>query len=101
MSVLIKGMEMPTSCNACMFCLGVYGEPYRTTDAVCLINTILEAKGELTHSCPLVEVPTPHGRLIDADELLTHVVPKNPDADFHCVAVRDIENAPTVIEAKD
>lgn len=47
MSVLIKGMEIPSSCNACMF--DVYG--------LCLINKNLEAEDELTHSCPLIEVP--------------------------------------------
>ena len=56
MSILIKGMKMPKSCNACMF--DVYG--------LCLINKNIEGKDELTHSCPLVPVP-PHGRLIDGD----------------------------------
>ena len=55
MSVLIH-MEMPTSCNACMF--DVYG--------LCLINKNIEGKDELTHSCPLISVPT-HGDLIDRD----------------------------------
>ena len=58
MSILIKGMEMPTSCNACMF--DVYG--------LCLINKNIEGKDALTHSCPLIPVP-PHGRLIDADSV--------------------------------
>ena len=56
MSILIRGMEMPTSCNACMF--DVYG--------LCLINKNIEGKDELTHSCPLIEIP-PHGDLIDRD----------------------------------
>lgn len=35
-------------------------------------------------------------RLIDADELLKRALPKNPDAEFHCVPVEDIEAAPTI-----
>ena len=59
MSILIRGMEMPKSCNACMF--DVYG--------LCLINKNIEAEDELTHSCPLIPVP-PHGDLIDRDALM-------------------------------
>ena len=45
--ILIRGMDKPKSCNACMF--DVYG--------LCLINKYTEGKDELTHSCPLVELP--------------------------------------------
>ena len=56
MSVLIKDMEMPSNCNDCDidFCIFKY-----------------EARDDISETrsdhCPLVEVPTPHGRLIDAD----------------------------------
>lgn len=56
--ILIRGMDKPQSCNACMF--DVYG--------LCLINKYLEAEDELTHDCPLVELPE-HGDLIDRDKL--------------------------------
>lgn len=46
MSVLIRGMTMPKSCNACMF--DVHG--------LCLINKNIEDENELTHSCPLIEI---------------------------------------------
>lgn len=36
------------------------------------------------------------GRLIDADALLKKAMPKNPEAQFRCVNVNDIINAPTV-----
>ena len=35
-------------------------------------------------------------RLIDADKLLKKALPKNPDAQFHCVSVEDIKAAPTI-----
>ena len=92
MSVLIRGMEMPKSCNACMF--EVYG--------LCLINKNIDGKDELTHSCPLVPVP-PHGDLIDYDfcmenyELL-HDDDGNP---VYAVRMRDINISPTIIPAED
>lgn len=52
MSVLIKGMEMPERCESCPF-EDFGGCMFRVTRS----------------ECPLVEVPTPHGRLIDADAL--------------------------------
>lgn len=48
MSVLIKGMDMPTDCGKC----------FVGDRSIC------------KDGCPIEEVPTPHGRLIDADELI-------------------------------
>lgn len=49
--------------------------------------------------CPIIEVPTPHGRLIDADALL---VSENWHYEYHSdsfyVETRTIELAPTIIE---
>lgn len=86
MSVLIKGMEMPSSCNACMF--DVYG--------LCLINKNIEGEDELTHSCPLVPVP-PHGRLIDADALDNTLGIDDRDNYVHWT----LEDAPTIIPAEE
>lgn len=57
MSILIKGMEMPKSCLLCPF-----GDEF----GKCCVNAELEDAKELTHSCPLVELPD-HGDLIDRD----------------------------------
>lgn len=35
-------------------------------------------------------------RLIDADALLEKIIPKNQEAQFQCVNVKDIINAPTI-----
>ena len=63
--------------------------------------------------CPLIEVPTPHGRLIDADEFkgyirsgyeeMKHLFNENLKAatlvtEGFC---KDIDEAPTVIEAEE
>ena len=66
MSILIKGMEMPPCCDQC-FALDDDGDY-----PMCRITH--ETRGynfrvrELRMDrCPFVEIPTPHGRLIDAD----------------------------------
>lgn len=51
MSVLIKGMKKPKSCDECPL-----ADSYMACDAQSI-------------NCPIIEVPTPHGRLIDADAL--------------------------------
>lgn len=61
MSILIKGMKMPQTCTMCWF------------SPICpvWVKEVSRYKGydNRLPNCPLVEVPTPHGRLIDADKL--------------------------------
>lgn len=47
MSVLIKGMDMPKNCGKCF----------------------IGDRSLCANGCPLVEVPTPHGRLLDEKEV--------------------------------
>lgn len=74
MSVLIKGMDMPTTCCECRFRIydpNVYWEDgdRKTKGAwVCLLNSELINNTKREDYCSLEAVP-PHGRLIDADEL--------------------------------
>ena len=78
MAVLIKGMEMPKSCKECKFWS--------------ITSCIASYQGE--KSCPLIEVPEPHGRLIDADAL--H---KLFEDQWHYLQVLDWNENPTA-EAK-
>ena len=48
--------------------------------------------------CPLIEVPTPHGRLIDADELANKTFYSTTGAPY--ITYKTFCNAPTVIEAE-
>ena len=66
MSVLVKGMKMPKGCHS--------GCPLTDSDAfTCQItgkDIVLYDEDTITCRpswCPLVEVPTPHGDLIDSD----------------------------------
>ena len=69
MSIIIKGMEMPTCCYKC---------PVRRRDGMDIVCPIAHERFSVADinileyrldNCPLVPVP-PHGRLIDADELM-------------------------------
>lgn len=62
MSVLIKGLKMPMGCYECPFEVwGIWGK--------CMFINY-NVSGTEPESCPLVEVPTPHGPLIDMNEAL-------------------------------
>ena len=102
MSVLIKGIEMPSSCRECPL-EGI--ERY-----VCSITGKAYNWGLKTRptDCPLVEIQ-PHGRLIDADALDTSIL----QAGFSYAITRrklrytpgevreKIANAPTIIPADE
>ena len=108
MSVLIKGMEMPKDCEHCRFC-GI------DVESGCWVkkNWIIRRVGENRPSwCPLVDVPTPHGRLIDGDVLIEFIEDRyeitwEPDCyeggikDACCDILEKIDAMPTIIEAEE
>ena len=99
MGVYIKGLKMPKSCFECKLDL-------RTDicQAFCEWNAehpySIRGKDRLP-DCPLVEVPEPHGRLIDADAIeYTHAIARSLD-DGHnwnelCVTADEIADMPTI-----
>ena len=98
MAVLIKGMEMPTSCKDCE--LAKHFDGYQDND--CPFNAFSY------YDCPLIEVPEPHGRLIDADEFCTeHRSLKLLGRvgirrfNWHVAAAAFVEDAPTIIPASE
>ena len=92
MAILIKGMEMPKTCEDC------------NLESLC--SLWIEARrlcGFEDHNestirhpdCPLIEVPDGHKRLIDADALAFAVMDcQNTDQ-----ALAAIDDAPTIIPA--
>jgi hypothetical protein len=92
MSILIKGMEMPEKCGSCdlfhvespMHCTVVKGH-----------KTVGAPYGMPRPDwCPLVEIPEPHGRLIDADRVTAESIKGTGKR------LLAIDTAPTVIEAE-
>ena len=107
MSVIVKGMEMPKSCQECgLYIEGAcYAKGYR--DYRSIMDT---AKPD---DCPLVDIPTPHGRLGDLDALYAEISNGNKayngiegyDGKYPNIANVDdcldaIKYADTVIEAE-
>lgn len=75
MSILIKGMKMPTCCEECTFVRIVDLDRWKCELSGCNFNSWDVGWGDeeenkyIRHSsCPLVGLP-PHGRLIDTDAL--------------------------------
>lgn len=94
MSVIIKGMEMPQAGDM-IICGQIDGK----------LQCTIVTRGKPTKWCEASEVSTPHGRLIDADKLTKNMRNYYPSIDHlccsqHVVTKRDIDNAPTVIEAE-
>jgi len=93
--VLIRGMEMPTSCNDCRFAVDGWCYVVPPTDRQPKLNYEVR-----TNWCPLIEVP-PHGDLIDINALKLAIV--NVDYvnkhDYLKGVLNAINNAPTIIPA--
>ncbi len=97
--VLVKGVKMPKRCYDCPFC---ETEGYIT----CLCTPDWKDIGKMTWIkrrpswCPLVEVPEPHGDLVDRNDLLLEIenYPRS------CGIIREeieaeIKELPTILEA--
>ena len=106
MSILIN-VEMPQSCSKCPF----------AQEWVCVINRGLKRnipENEVTTNyCPLIEIK-PHGRLIDADAFKKYIsvsfdeIAPELENGYLWLAkritedlLRDIDEAPTIIEAEE
>ena len=101
MSILIKGMEMPRNCMECG--VGI------SKAANCIMTKPEAWKRAMgtgrQPECPLVEIPTPHGRLIDANAIVFTYTVARSDDDGHNWLVRaveqdEIDDMPTIIEAE-
>lgn len=112
MGVFIKDMEIPETCEDCNFHIYHSAGQYVCVATpmfypFCLANS----KGIRKDFCPLVDVPAPHGRLIDADKLHDEMYHRAFETDVDTMwqsgcwvryrAVEQVhDNAPTVIEAE-
>ena len=91
MSVLIKGIEMPKSCDKCELMTANYGCAF-----VGAVGG--ESYRKRAWDCPLVEVPE-HGRLIDADCCNDYFYEHMSD-DMMIAAMNAINEMPTIIETE-
>ena len=108
MSVLVKGMEMPKTCNDCPLLdwdlsyikCGVVNRKFKVDEE--------HFRESRVYDCPLIEIP-PHGRLIDADALDKTIefigeaeaqIYGSQNWRFAMKCRQALENAPTIIEAE-
>lgn len=104
MSCIIKGYDLPDSCLNCRFrttmLKNVLSSTMRTSVYTCLISGMkINIWYEEKHKdCPLVEIPTTHGRLIDADEIEKCVHEWYDVGEYVFADV--IRNSDTIIEAE-
>lgn len=112
MSILIKGMEMPKNCAECrLWDTCEYINDF--DDWVSILDAVEDGNLVRDKNCPLSEVYTPHGRLIDADALWDRMYKysdnegaKMPFGDNDFMIHKDsacelIEDAQTIIEAEE
>ena len=108
MSILIKGMKMPKNCDNC----DLIQFDDEGLEAHCPLSPYYRWCGTppdyIPEGCRLVEIPTPHGRLIDADELFCKIDgikgwdygDESDMAISAAEALSAIDDSPTVIEAE-
>lgn len=108
MSVLIKNMNMPRHCGECSLLnsdegYDCYWCGYE--DGLLYTWNSDDIPIERPHKCPLVEVPTPHGRLIDVDMIpMDKQLEACGNGKYKSILVayeNNIDATPTVIESEE
>ena len=105
MSIILKGIDMPKSCGECEFNYNLEGGSYEWWECVILHDDINQFDTRRT-DCPLVEIPTPHGRLIDIDKVKDKLRDQIPCCGLDMTysnsnAFDTMDNAPTILEAEE
>ena len=95
MGVYIKGMEMPKNCFECE----IRAYDANAGEEFCPFSQIVCLSIGIQDNCPLVEVPEPHGRLIDADDVKSRMIPLSFSVQKWVDEV-ELSNCNTVIEAE-
>ena len=101
MSVIVKGMKMPETCNKCDAYVCYKQWALDPGDEFCgLTKNDIPSEG-VPSWCPLVELPEKHGPLIDADEIRwAEHYDNDGNLSSYKIAFSD-EMPPTVFEAED
>ena len=93
MSILIKGMDMPKDCSYCILA-------NKHINGLCEAKYYCRLEADYEH-CPLIEIPTPHGRLIDGDEFKSWVDDWYDCTDIGNIVESWIDERPTILEAEE
>ncbi len=107
MSVLIKGMGIPSDCGDCPLCqyYPMIGETRcrRTGEVLASGFRTIKFSGRSEH-CQLAELPEKHGRLVDADALIAKYgdwyTEEGTETGFIGTLEMLLKDAPTVVGAE-
>ena len=107
MNILIRGMEMPTSCDKCRFCVNGFTDDAPMYECAVQsyenVSVLVESGGKpfdfRPDWCSLIEIPTPHGRLVDLDKMVDEYW-DGSSMRIGKTDIKDIEEYDTVIEAE-
>lgn len=119
MSFIVKGIDFPEKCGDCPCCVEydngvcIYSDNYNTGMYCSAQDSAPDVYDihEKLNNCPLVEIPSPHGRLIDADRAAVAILMMNNHPCGHSIEnIRDVVDwlkikdnniaFPTIIEAE-
>ena len=107
MSILIKGIDMPKSCVRYDDDFIITECEFMRDDWSCIFQTDCkpfpdeEEFKEQYNNCPLISIPTPHGRLIDADEFKSWLDYWHDCTDIGNIVESWIDERPTILEAEE
>ena len=109
MSLLINGMDMPSSCQPCKLKQFAGNRVLRGSKPEVLYecpfcDNLFALSDQRQPSCKLEQFPTHHGRLVDADRLIAVIKSAAGSVDTNVplsAVLASIENAPTVIEREE
>lgn len=102
MSILIKGINPPSCCKSCQ--LIAWNNDTGFYCAVLSDNLVKRAcsmDGSKRGDCPLVEIPEPHGRLIDASVMAINFNCRDIDITTVKKLHEWLMEIPTVIESEE
>lgn len=106
MGIYIKGMEMPVTCASCWMwsiCHLLTKEGFY--DYVSIYDAVHDGDLVRLKDCPLIEVPEPHGRLIDADKIIKEMGEMRVEGEVFTTAINYVklivDKAEIVIETED
>lgn len=94
MGVYIAAMDLPKECIECQFDI-----PDKDGYPRCVILHRFIIDGNTFSNCPLVEIKTPHGRLIDEDALIDDLIEQK--IPFNARINESIIITPTILEAEE
>ena len=99
MSIIIKGKTKPDFCYHCWFCRQNHFPARFDTFYECILMEQEISGGFIPSDCPLIEIPTPHGRIVD--ELKRHREEYANDHGWNTSVLEALDIAITILKTEE